>query len=259
MPYFRTDRRNKLYYELHQNAEASETLVFLHGWAEYHKIWREQIDFFKKKYQVLVYDLRGFGLSSKPTYGYSLKRQSKYLRNLLQNLEISNYWLIGHSLGGMITLKYSERFFDEIKGVVLIDTTAYIPTKFSIWRNLGSFFVSKTLRQIWQKTLKSSKSEPRRTLIENLIHDSDSVPLYVSAACGIAVLNSAVNLKQISCPVLIIVGEKDILTPVDMSKKMHKKLSNSELEIIADTGHMSFLEKPSEINSKMAIFFQSSH
>jgi len=84
------------------------------------------------KGKVLVYDLRGFGISSKPTYGYSLKHQSKYLRNLLQSLEISNYWLIGHSLGGMITLKYSEKFFDEIKGVVLIDTTAYIPTKFSI-------------------------------------------------------------------------------------------------------------------------------
>ena len=257
MPYFRTDRRNKIYYELHQNAEASETLVFLHGWAEYHKIWRGQIDFFQKNYQILTYDLRGFGLSSKPTYGYSLKQQSKYLRKLIQTLEITNYWLIGHSLGGMITLKYCEKFFDKIKGAVLIDTTAYIPTKLSIWRNLGSFFVSKTLRQIWQRTLKSSKSEQRRTLIENLIHDSDSVPLYVSAACGIAVLNSTMDLKPISCPVLIIVGENDILTPVALSQKMHKKLSNSELEIISDTGHMSFIEKPDEINSRMAEFFHN--
>jgi 3-oxoadipate enol-lactonase len=256
MPYFRTDRRNKIYYELIENPEVSKTLVFVHGWAEHHQVWREQIEFFQDKYQLLLYDLRGFGLSSKPAYGYSLKLQSKYLHALIQTLNLTDYWVIGHSLGGMITLHYCEKFAEELNGAVLIDTTSFIPTKVTTLRSLGTFFISKTLRTIWQKTLKSMRTEKRRILIQNLIHDVESVPLYVSAACGISVLNSKVDLQKITCPIQIIVGADDALTPVDLSEKMHQKIPNSHLAIIPDTGHMSFIEKPEEINPLLAEFFQ---
>ncbi|HUX98368.1 MAG TPA: alpha/beta hydrolase [Candidatus Deferrimicrobium sp.] len=259
MPYFRTDRRNKIYYELIENPEVSQTLVFVHGWAENHKVWREQLEFFQDKYKLLIYDLRGFGLSSKPTYGYSLKLQSKYLHNLIQTLNLTDYWLIGHSLGGMITLHYAEKYSAELNGAVLIDTTSYIPTKVTTLRSLGTFFISKTLRTIWQKTLKTMRTENRRTLIQDLIHDVDSVPLYTSAACGIAVLNSRIDLKEITCPIQIIVGADDELTPVGLSEKMHQKLPNSRLAIIPDTGHMSFIEKPDEINLLLAEFFHNPH
>jgi len=256
MPYFRTDRGNKIYYEWLENPSASETLVFVHGWAESHKIWREQVDFFKKDYQLLFFDLRGFGLSSKPTYGYSLKLQAQFLHALIQTLGLKEYWLVGHSLGGMITLQYSEKYSQEMIGAVVIDTAYFLPIKISLWRNLGTFFISKTLRQTWQRTLKSSLIGTRRTLIQDLISDVDAVPLYVSAAYGISVVNFKAHLSSITCPVLIIVGEKDDLTPVDLSKKMHEKLLNSRLEIVLDTGHMSFLEKPEEINTIMGQFFK---
>ncbi len=242
MPYFRTDRGNKIYYELLENPNASETLVFVHGWAESHKIWREQVEFFKHDYQLLLFDLRGFGLSSKPTYGYSLKLQAKFLHALIQTLGLKEYWLVGHSLGGMITLQYSEKYSQEMIGAVVIDTAYFLPIKISLWRNLG--------------TLKSGLIGTRRTLIQDLISDVDAVPLYVSAAFGISVVNFKAQLSSITCPVLIIVGEKDDLTPVELSEKMHEKLLNSRLEIVQDTGHMSFLEKPEEINTIMGQFFK---
>ncbi|MHA1267286.1 MAG: alpha/beta fold hydrolase [Candidatus Helarchaeota archaeon] len=259
MPYFRTDRRNKIYYSFIENAKATDTLVFIHGWAESHKIWRDQITFFQNSYQILTFDLRGFGLSSKPTYGYSLSYHSKILHDLVNSLNLNNYWLIGHSLGGMITLKYCTKYSEEVKGAIVIDTTAYIPRTPSIWLNLGTFFISKTLKQVWEKALKSVRMERRQILLRELIRDSESIPLYVSAACGIAVLNSRIRLKLISCPVLIIVGSNDDLTPVSLSKKMHQILPNSHLAIIADTGHMSFLEKPDEINSIISNFLQSTY
>jgi pimeloyl-ACP methyl ester carboxylesterase len=154
----------------------------------------------------------------------------------------------------MLTLQFSSRYFEEMKGAVLIDTTYYLPTKISTLRNLGSFFISKTLKQIWQRRLKSVKLERQRSLIQDLLRDADSVPLYVSAACGIAVLNLRVHLKSITCPVLIIVGANDELTPVELSQRMHQNLPNSQLSVINDTGHMSFIEKPEEINPIMAQF-----
>jgi len=258
MPFFRTDRRNKIYYELIGNPDSSKSLVFVHGWAESHNIWREQLDFFKKDYSILALDLRGFGLSSKPVYGYSLKRQAKTLHTLIQTLNINDYWVIGHSLGGMITLQFCEYYAQEIEGAVVIGTTFYFPAKLSIWHNLGTFFISKTLRQIWQRTLKSIRIEHQRTLIQNLLQDVDSVPLYVSAAYGIAVVNLKLDLNAIVCPILIIVGENDDLTPVQLSEKMHNKMPISELTIISDAGHMVFVEKSEEINAIMAQFFKRS-
>ncbi|MHA1131239.1 MAG: alpha/beta fold hydrolase [Candidatus Helarchaeota archaeon] len=256
MPYFKTDRRNRLYYELIENQDAHDTLIFIHGWAETHKIWREQIEYFKDSHQILTLDLRGFGLSSKPTYGYALKLQSKYLSKLVHALQLENYWLIGHSLGGMVTLQYCDRYFEVIKGAILIDTTYYLPTKFSTIRNLGAFFISKTMRQIWQRSLRSLNREHQQTLIRELIYNVDSVPLYVSAAYGMAAINLRLKLQKITCPVLIIVGENDELTPVELSKRMHQKLPNSQLSIVKETGHMSFIEKPNEINAIIAQFLQ---
>jgi len=256
MPYLRTDRRNKLYYELIGNPDLAKTLVFIHGWAETHNIWREQVDFFKNDYSILTIDLRGFGLSTKPAYGYSLRYQARNIQRLIQTLNINDYWVIGHSLGGMIALQFCEYYAQKMKGAVILGTTSYLPTKLSIWRNLGTFFISKTLRQIWQRTLKSIRIEHQRSLVQDLLHDVDSVPLYVSAAYGISVLNLRLDLEAITCPVLIIVGENDDLTPVILSERMHEKLLNSQLVIIPETGHMTFIENPEEINSRLANFFQ---
>ncbi|MFX1293588.1 MAG: alpha/beta fold hydrolase [Promethearchaeota archaeon] len=256
MPYFRTDRRNKLYYKLIKNPNVSETLIFLHGWAENHKIWRYQVEFFKKNYQILTLDLRGFGLSSKPTYGYALELQSGYLYKLINALNLEDYWLIGHSLGGMLTLQFCNKFFKEINGAILIGTTSYFPKKITTLGHLGFFFISKSLRQIWQRTLKSIQPDHQRNIIQDLLRDIDSVPLYVSAACGFAVINFKVKLNSIICPILIIIGEKDELIPPELSLRMHQTLPNSQISIIKNTGHMSFIEKPEKINQILAQFLQ---
>ena len=256
MPYLRTDRRNKLYYELIGNPELAKTLVFIHGWAETHDIWREQVEFFKNDYSILTMDLRGFGLSTKPAYGYSLRYQARNIHRLIQALNIKHYWVIGHSLGGMIALQFCEYYAQEMEGAVVIGTMSSFPTKLSIWRNLGTLFISRTLRQVWQRTLKSIRVEHQRSLIQDLLLDVDSVPLYVSAAYGISVVNLRLDLESIICPIMIIVGENDDLTPVRYSQKLHEKLPTSELAIIPDTGHMAFIEKPEEINAIMAQFFK---
>jgi pimeloyl-ACP methyl ester carboxylesterase len=175
---------------------------------------------------------------------------------MIQALEIRDYWVIGHSLGGMIALQFCEYYFQEIEGAVVIGTTSHFPAKLSIWRNLGTFFISRTLRQVWQRALKSIRIEHQRSLIQDLLNNIDSVPLYVSAANRLSVVNFRLNLKSITCPILIIVGENDDLTPVRLSEKLHEKLPRSELAIIPDTGHMAFIEKPEEINEIMAQFFQ---
>jgi 2-succinyl-6-hydroxy-2,4-cyclohexadiene-1-carboxylate synthase len=95
-------------YDLTPATEAQIALVFIHGWLLSRNYWQPLIDLLKTDYQCLAYDLRGFGESQSPAvvqqvmpFGcYSLASYAKDLGSLLQQLNLSSVWLVGHSLGG---------------------------------------------------------------------------------------------------------------------------------------------------------------
>lgn len=123
MPYFKTTRGIKLFYEYFPQRNRP-TLVFIHGLGSDHSSWSGYIQHFRKKYGIVAMDLRGFGKSDK------LQKKEEYqlhyfvddLAQLLTSLKLKNYCLIGHSLGGIIILK--SRIKPKLKptGIVLMGT-----------------------------------------------------------------------------------------------------------------------------------------
>ena len=97
-------------------------LVFIHGWLLSRRYWQPLIDQLSPAYQCLIYDLRGFGDSlslgknSSQEQSYSLAAYAQDLGVLLQKLKINRAWLIGHSLGGSISL-WGADFFPK-RGVL---------------------------------------------------------------------------------------------------------------------------------------------
>jgi pimeloyl-ACP methyl ester carboxylesterase len=114
-------------YELTQPTPTSPTLVFIHGWLLSRHYWQPVIDGLAPDYQCLSYDLRGFGQSQFPlnqsnlSQDYTPKAYAEDVATLLQKLDLSSVWLVGHSLGGTIALLAAQKQPQQVQGVVCVN------------------------------------------------------------------------------------------------------------------------------------------
>jgi pimeloyl-ACP methyl ester carboxylesterase len=64
------------------------------------------------------------------------------------------------------------------------------------------------------------------------------------------------RVREISCDTLVITGDNDVVVPTQNSRNLSDAIPNARLEIIKDSGHMSFIEKPSEFNRVVSDFLE---
>ena len=99
------------------------TLVFIHGWACDRSFWREQLDIFARDYRVVALDLGGHGDSQVDRDAWSLAVLGGDVQAVADELNLNRVILIGHSLGGMVSLEAARLMPERVLGVVGVDTT----------------------------------------------------------------------------------------------------------------------------------------
>ncbi|MGK7930039.1 MAG: alpha/beta fold hydrolase [Microcystaceae cyanobacterium] len=128
------------------NPPTNPVLVFIHGWLLSHRYWQPLIEQLSPAYSCLSYDLRGFGQSQPITSDedpYSLAAYAQDLKELLQQLDIEQAWVIGHSLGGSIALWGADSCEERVKGVIGVNMGGgiYIKEEFERFRKAGEQIV----------------------------------------------------------------------------------------------------------------------
>ncbi|MBU2637595.1 MAG: alpha/beta hydrolase [Nanoarchaeota archaeon] len=123
MPFIETERGIRIFYK-YLPKRGKPVLVFVHGFAEDHAYWKEYASAFKNKLGILLIGLRGHGSSSSPDgkNKYAIARFVDDLAFVVNKLGIKEFYLIGHSLGGIIISEYISQYKPRIKGAVLMAT-----------------------------------------------------------------------------------------------------------------------------------------
>ncbi|NEO52109.1 MAG: alpha/beta hydrolase [Okeania sp. SIO3B5] len=260
-------------YELTNPTKFPHVLIFIHGWLLSRNYWQPLIQRLSPDYQCLSYDLRGFGDSQthstqkKLVFNYSPAAYVEDLTILLQKLNISSAWLIGHSLGGTIALLGANRMLDIIKGVVCINSGGgiYIKEEFERFRFAGAQIIK--FRPSWLSYLPLTDLMFTRTQVATPISRkwgrqrlTDFVGASYEAALG-TLLDSTTEsevhrlplvVSKLKQPVYFIAGAKDQI----MAPKYVKHLASfhwmfqghggNVLEI-PECGHLAMLEKPNDV------------
>jgi len=89
-------------------------LVLVHGFLGSSKMWKSQIDFFKDYYRVITPDLPGYGKSNKAKLHNSIQSITNLLLDCLEEKKINKFYLLGHSMGGMIVQEMANIGGDKI-------------------------------------------------------------------------------------------------------------------------------------------------
>jgi len=242
-----------------------EPLCFLHGWALNGSVWDPVVDHLKQKYQVTTVDLPGHGKSPPPASGeYTVDSLAESVRLILE----PNTVLAGWSLGGLVAINIAAQYPELVKKLVLIASSPQFANTES-WEHgvkksvIDSFANDLTLkyretihRFLAIQTFGSEKAKPViRELKEKVFANGE--PHIDSLSKGLQILKNC-NLwevaKNIQCPTLIILGEKDTLIPKSSGQETQKVISGSELQIIKGAGHAPFISHPDEFLKNISTF-----
>jgi 3-oxoadipate enol-lactonase len=240
---------------------AGPWVVMSHSLACAISMWDEQAEALKSKYKVLRFDTRGHGASDAPAGAYTMDLLAEDLHGLLGALGVESPHFVGLSMGGMIGMTYALRHPGVFKSLVLCDTSSRVPPEAQpVWDERIKTATEQGMEPLVESTLKRWFTEPylaRRNSVVGRVADlirHTPPPGYVGCCHAISKINLTDRLAAIKCPVQIIVGEKDVGTPVAMSEAIHEAIPGSELVVIPDASHLSNLEQPAAFNAALLRF-----
>ncbi|WP_069703282.1 alpha/beta fold hydrolase [Desulfuribacillus stibiiarsenatis] len=261
-----------VYYEIHGTGNP---IVLIHGaWID-SEIWDEQVQYFSKTNQVIVYDIRGHGRTGKgSTLDYSMELYAKDVYQLLQKLSIHRPIVCGLSMGALVAQAYASHYPDNLKALILIGAIASssltLPDKI-ITHVLAPYWLSSTIVRIigskglaWLATvyLWLMKSYEKVNHEQNIQAYFKYVVSKHSAREFNKILKAMYcftlqDLHRIKVPTAIINGAKELKIMFLHAHELHRRISDSKRFVISNAGHIPNVERPIETNRTIEQFIQS--
>ena len=257
-----------VYYEV---SGQGDPLILVHGTGADAKSFEDMVPLLNKEFKVYAYDMRGFGNTVRPReVPLSDDLWADDLAALMGKLDIKKAALAGWSLGGIVIMNFALRYPDMVSQLVLIGSGSPFPTStpmdrtgFEMRRKLAEG--GAPIEEVVEKTFEFSKTAHSPWIIENkpeavekmrqtlLRNDPKSYADVIRASRA----DIGPKLGSITCPTMIIVGDDDTRTPVDMSEGLNTVIPNSYMKIVEHCGHFYGFEQPEETCRVMVNFLKA--
>jgi 3-oxoadipate enol-lactonase len=240
-------------------------VVCIHGFPFSKEMWKPQVEFLKKDFYVVTYDVRGHAKSDVDDGQYSIEYFVDDLIGLLDHLKLSKVILVGLSMGGYIALRAIERHPERIRALVLCDTRSEPDNNEGKVRRAMQAKAVKTdgmmqfaenfLQAVFYKKTFETNPDAVAT-IRKMIESTTPLGVAGTLLALAARTDSTPMLFTITVPTLILVGQHDAITPPSASHAMKEKIPDAELHVIPDAAHMSNLENSEEFNAHLLKFLK---
>jgi pimeloyl-ACP methyl ester carboxylesterase len=243
-------------------------LVLLHGVTLQWWVWGAQFNSLSDRFRVIAWDMRGHGRSTVGSEGITLEAIADDHAAVLEELDLRDAVVVGHSMGGMALGRFCARHEDLMSercgGLMFLDTSAAplaLPALLEgstraqeVVRRAAYAGTSRPrIRYAWPDTDlslvmvraafgrdPSAKAvEDVREMLAEMDHDH-------LVAAGRAIVDHDVrkDLSHVKVPAMVVVGSADLLTPVHQSKVLRDAMPGSVLHVLPGIGHQTMQEAP---------------
>ena len=240
--------------------EQSTPIVFIHGVGLTYEIWQPQLNFFKN-YSNLSYDILGHGKSSLKKQNINFDDFSNQLIELIDEIKIDKIHLVGFSIGSLIARNFATKYSDRLQSLILLG---------SIYKRSEQQqkIVNERFDQA-KKELKLSRQALKRWFSDKYLENNPNTYEKISSILSgnnmanfLKVYELFVkhknneDFKKIQTKTLIMTGEYDIGSTIEMSQQLNNIIKNSELKIIKDGKHLCGIECADEVNLSIKNFIE---
>lgn len=280
----RTDDGIQLYWRA-MGDPAAVPIICCNGVGVSTFFWKYVARHFRDRYQVILWDYRGHGLSGMPDdverADLSVERSARDLAAVLRHIGVQQPGiLLGHSMGCQVILEFTKQYPHLVR--------ALIPMFGTFARPLDTFMDNPASRQVfdvvsriagitgkngtrWLRPLYASplafsigrrtglvdryyaSREDIETYLEHLNHMDPRV--FLRMVMAIADHDLTEFLPEIDVPTLVVAGERDLFTPLHRSRRMHELIRASEIMVLPEGSHAAIVEHPETINLRVERFF----
>ena len=244
------------------------TLIFIHGVGMCGEIWQPQVEYFSKDYRVITYDFLGHGQSELKKDKLTLEDYVTQLYNLVNEIGVSNFSLIGHSMGAIIAVAYALRYPKKVDTLIPINIVFKRTKKAQddvimrakdVFKSQQITNISQTLER-WFKNKTSPDDLLKINNVRSWLHNTPpkayAEAYYLFATSDRVFAN---NLSNLEPPVLYLTGSEDPNSTSLMSEQMAQQSPNSSSESIKGEAHMMAYISAEKVNPIIEHFLNNTN
>jgi len=260
-----------LYYE---TAGRGHTLVLIHAAFLDSRMWDREFKLYSENYQVIRYDVRGFGKSDRPRDKFS---DYKDLYSLLKHLGVGKACLLGISNGGRIALDFVSMHPEMVEALILVGTgvRGYQisgPDEEKEWNEFDARVMAKEEakeKAIKEKRLKDAvtievdlwasavSAELREPIFKIAMDNSDALVDPPGGRLQVSPQPPAfARLEEIKIPTLLIIGTKDVSGTM-VTKRLSSIIPGSKMVLLQGADHIANMSKPREFDRTVLGFLNT--
>jgi len=230
--------------------ERAAKVIFLHGSGGDSSVWQYQLPWYGC-HKLFVPDLPGHGRSEGTAYE-TPEPYAQWLDRFAVATGCLSFVLVGFSLGGLIAQVYARDFPEKVQGLVLMSTGMQVPIAPAFLQLIREDFQRAAQASCDRAYLLGDAAEPYREGLRMLVHNGPEVYYKDITLCQR--FDSTSWVHRITCPVLVMCGSHDTITPPELSQELSKKLPSAKLRVVPQAAHMVMQEQPEQFRSAVTDF-----
>jgi len=255
----------QLFYEIKGNGHP---LLLVHAGVADSRMWEAQFEAFAETYQVIRFDLRGFGRSNMPSGSFSNYGD---IKALLDFLGIKAVFLLGISFGGLIALDFTLAYPDYVKALVLgaPSVSGASPSERirQFWEEEGAMLEKGDLEGATELNLKLWVDGPHRETnqvnaeVRELVGEMQLAIFKKETPEDVEEIDldppAIGRLGEVKIPVQVMVGDLDLEEKLELADRLVRELPSCKKVVVPSVAHMLNMEKPDEFNRSVLDFLSN--
>jgi len=237
-------------------------VILLHGWLGSWGLWQETMGYLGKYYRTYALDFWGFGESGKKRETYAVQDFVSLVDQFMEQLGIVHAPLVGHSMGGTVSLSVAIRYPERVSKVVVIGSpifgsslapllkiAGYRISAFMIFNMMGAF--RAFMKYYYSRVI---CSDPRFPDMMDSDLSKTTVESFLLSIASLRRTDLRPMLDNIKVPAMGMYGDKDVIVSPKQWQPMLKGISHAHIERFPKAGHFIMLEEPQSFSEKLKTF-----